>query len=123
MIHPSYSLLYVESPRASAAFYASLLSLEPVEVSDTFALFVLPGGWKLGFWSRHTVEPSPAGTGGGGEICIVQTSASEIDATFADWAARGVRVLQEPVTMDFGYCFTAADPDGHRLRVFMPIEM
>jgi hypothetical protein len=24
------------------------------------------------------------------------------------------------VQMDFGYTFVAADPDGHRLRVFVP---
>jgi len=27
-------------------------------------------------------------------------------------------VRQEPTDMDFGFTFTMADPDGHRLRVF-----
>ena len=34
------------------------------------------------------------------------------------WAKLGLKILQEPTKMDFGYTFTAADPDGHRLRVF-----
>jgi hypothetical protein len=29
-------------------------------------------------------------------------------------------ILQPPTEMDFGRTFTAADPDGHRLRVFKP---
>jgi predicted lactoylglutathione lyase len=30
----------------------------------------------------------------------------------------GADVLQKPTQMDFGYTFTVADPDGHRLRAF-----
>jgi hypothetical protein len=29
-------------------------------------------------------------------------------------------VIQPPTQMDFGLTMTAADPDGHRLRVFVP---
>jgi hypothetical protein len=39
---------------------------------------------------------------------------------FADWKKRGLNILQEPVQMDFGTTFVATDPDGHRLRVFVP---
>lgn len=122
MVHPSYLLLYVDNPRASAAFYMELLKAEPVEVSDTFALFVLENGVKLGFWSRHTVEPSPAASGGGVEICMRLDTVVDVDAAHADWAAKGVTILQPPTQMDFGYCFTAADPDAHRLRVFAPSQ-
>jgi predicted enzyme related to lactoylglutathione lyase len=41
-----------------------------------------------------------------------------VDAVYADWASRGLRILQTPVEMDFGYTFVATDPDGHRLRVY-----
>ena len=34
--------------------------------------------------------------------------------------ARRRGILQEPVQMDFGHTFVASDPDGHRLRVFVP---
>ena len=34
----------------------------------------------------------------------------------------GLRIIQEPTKMDFGFTFTAADPDGHRLRVFNPSQ-
>ncbi|WP_374468302.1 hypothetical protein [Ferrovibrio sp.] len=35
-------------------------------------------------------------------------------------AAFYAAILQPPTAMDFGYTFLAADPDGHRLRVFAP---
>ena len=37
MSHPNFILLYVDSPSASAAFYADLLDAQPVEASPTFA--------------------------------------------------------------------------------------
>jgi predicted enzyme related to lactoylglutathione lyase len=43
-----------------------------------------------------------------------------VKAKFTDWKRRGLNIIQEPVQMDFGYTFVAADPDGHRLRVFVP---
>ena len=47
-------------------------------------------------------------------------SAKEVETLYADWKRKGAAILQEPVTMDFGRTFLAADPDGHRLRVFCP---
>jgi len=47
---PNFILLYVESPAASAAFYADLLGRPPVEASPTFAMFGLASGVMLGLW-------------------------------------------------------------------------
>lgn len=115
---PSYLLLYVDNPPASASFYAGLLGLAPVENAPTFALFVLPSGLKFGLWSSHTVEPRAEAGGGGGEVGFPVASRDEVTALHDEWRRRGVRVIQPPVEMDFGYTFTALDPDGHRLRVF-----
>ncbi len=116
----SYVLLYVDNPAASAAFYSDLLGLQPVEQSPTFALFVIKPGLKLGLWSRHTVEPAADGARGGAtELALTVDDRASVDATHADWVKRGHTILQAPTEMDFGYTFTAADPDGHRLRVFV----
>ncbi len=72
---------------------------------------------SLGLWSRHTVEPAAMASGGAAELAFM---ADDVDAVRADWLARGLPVIQPPTDMDFGRCFTAADPDGHRLRVFKP---
>ncbi|WP_105438837.1 VOC family protein [Neorhizobium sp. T25_13] len=119
MVHPDFTILFVDNPLASADFYQSLFGVEPVERSPTFTLFVLNTGMKLGLWSRHTAEPPVKGEcGGGTEICFRHGDAAGVDKTYADWSGRGLRVLQTPVEMDFGDTFVVTDPDGHRLRVY-----
>ncbi|MCG5243937.1 VOC family protein [Azospirillum doebereinerae] len=116
----NFVLLYVDSPAASAAFYADLLGKPPVEQSPTFALFAMESGVMLGLWSRHTVEPAAIASGGGAEIAFAVDSETVVRATHEDWSGRGLPILQAPTAMDFGFTFVALDPDGHRLRVFAP---
>lgn len=111
-------ILYVDYPPASAAFYADLLGRPAVEVSPTFALFVLPSGIRLGLWSRHTVEPAAGAPAGAGEIGFTVADADAVNALHGDWVRRGLTIAQAPTAMDFGHTFVAQDPDGHRLRVF-----
>jgi catechol 2,3-dioxygenase-like lactoylglutathione lyase family enzyme len=119
MSDPSFVILYVDSPAASAAFYRDLLGKAPVEESPTFALFALDSGVMLGLWSRHTVEPSAAAAGGG-ELGFTVADRAAVDAAHEDWRKRGLPILQAPTELDFGRTFVALDPDGHRLRVFFP---
>lgn len=116
----NFVILYVNSPSASAAFYAELLGKQPVEASPTFAMFAMTSGVMLGLWSRHTVEPAATAAGGGAEIAFTVADAEAVRATHADWRRRGLPIAQEPTAMDFGHTFVALDPDGHRLRVFAP---
>ena len=119
MADPTFIILYVDSPPASAAFYADLLGQPPLESSPTFAMFALPSGVMLGLWSRHTVEPAAAPTlGGSSEVAFAVDSKDQVASLYAAWTGRGLRVAQTPVDMDFGHTFVALDPDGHRLRVF-----
>ena len=118
MTTPSMTMIYVDSPAKSAEFYRQLLGAEPVEQSPTFALFILNNGFKLGMWSKHTVEPAPAATGGGTEICFMCEQPQQVDALYQQWRDKGLTIVQSPVELDFGYTFVAADPDGHRLRVY-----
>lgn len=118
MKHPNFTILLVNDARLSAEFYGRLLGAEPVDASDTFALFILESGMKLGLWSRHTAEPAVSTSGSGVEIAFQMDSDADVDTCHADWSAKGLPILQKPTLMDFGYTFTAADPDGHRLRVY-----
>ena len=117
MAAPNFVILYVDQPQQSGTFYSALLGREPVESSPTFVLFVLDAGFKLGLWSRHTVEPAAAAAGGGAEIVFALDTPDAVDAAHADWAGRGLKILQTPTDMDFGRTFVALDPDNHRLRV------
>ena len=115
----SFVLLYVESPTASATFYADLLGKKPIEASPTFAMLPLSDEVMLGLWSRRTVEPV-ASAPGGGEVAFTVADATDVERTHADWKQRGLPIAQKPTAMDFGHTFVALDPDGHRLRVFAP---
>jgi catechol 2,3-dioxygenase-like lactoylglutathione lyase family enzyme len=113
---PALILLYVADVPRSAAFYAELLGKPPVENSPTFAMLPFTEGLMLGLWGRAGVQPA-AGNPGGGEIDFGVADAAAVDATCAEWRAKGRRIAQEPCDMDFGRTFVALDPDGHRLRV------
>jgi len=118
MTTPGMIILYADHPQRSAAFYQRLLEQAPVELSATFALFVLHNGFKLGIWSKHTVVPAAAAGGGGGELCFMCEQPQQVDALYNQWREMGLTIAQPPMALDFGYSFVAQDPDGHRLRVY-----
>lgn len=124
MTTPNLVLLYVTDVPRAAAFWGDLFGTAPVEASETFAMLPMRDGLMLGLWKIDGVAPmattKTATLGGGGELCAALATREAVDTLHADWLARGVPVLQPPTTMDFGYTFTAADPDGHRIRVFHP---
>ena len=122
MSHPNFALLYVDDALISARFYADILEIEPVEVQATFALFVLRSGLKLGLWTKSGVLPAVTATSGGSELAIALKSENEFEQIYQNWQARGVVIAQVPTSMDFGLTFVALDPDGHRLRIFLPTE-
>ncbi|PZU89175.1 MAG: drug:proton antiporter [Shinella sp.] len=117
---PNLTILYVDSPEKSVAFYAGIFGVKPVEQSPTFAIFVFPGGIKLGLWSRHTVEPAPTGAAGTVEIAVPLASPAAVDEAWAKIGHAGHTVLQSPVEMEFGRTFLLADPEGHRIRFYNP---
>lgn len=117
---PSMTILYVDRPIESAAFYQKLFGLAPVELQETFGLFALPSGLMLGLWQRDGVKPAASFTGGGCELVIRVENPDEVDQIHEAWSALGADVIQAPAIVDFGRTFAIADPDGHRLRVFNP---
>lgn len=116
----SFLLLYVKDPLASARFYSDLLGTPVVEQSPGFAMLPLREGVMLGLWKRDAVEPKAAGGAGSSEVAFTVADQAAVNTTHAAWAKRGLAIAQAPTQMDFGFTFVALDPDGHRLRVFVP---
>ena len=117
---PIYTLLYVAHVPTSVTFYRDLFAKEPVHTSDGFGMFMLENGTAWAVWKRGDVLPEATAQPGAAEYCLAVESREALDALAADWTERGIPVVQEPVELDFGYTFTALDPDGHRLRPFVP---
>ena len=119
MSNVSFVIVYVDDVARSEAFYASILGRPAIESSATFAMLPAAPGLMLGLWRHDGVKP-PASAAGGGEIAFPVGNPADVDATFAEWRGRGVKMALPPTQMDFGYSFVALDPDGQRLRVFAP---
>lgn len=120
MAHPNFILFYVNSPAASVDFYRQIFSCDPIESSETFALFALDHGLMFGCWKRSGVAPQAGEQVGGSEIAIAVDSIDEVSKLHQQWQAHKVSIIQAPCDMDFGHTFVAVDPDGHRIRVFKP---
>lgn len=114
-----WTLAYVADPARSADLYARIFGVPAADRAPTFSMFVLPNGHKVGFWLKDDVEPK-ATAPGGIEIAFTEATKEAVAARAEAFRALGLTMLQEPTEMDFGFTFTAADPDGHRLRVFAP---
>ena len=116
---PQHTMIfYVRDPLASAAFYSRMLETQPVDASPGFAAFKLNDYAMLGLWNSQGVAPTPTGAAGASELSFHAADSQAVDAWHKRWSEAGAEIAQAPTAMDFGYTFTALDPDGHRLRVF-----
>jgi catechol 2,3-dioxygenase-like lactoylglutathione lyase family enzyme len=115
----NYILLAVANPAASADLYSKLLGRQPVENSPTFVLYVLENGMKLGLWIAGDIVPA-AKPAGGVELSFAMPDRDTVLAVYKEWTDLGLKVVQSPTDMDFGFTFVVEDPDGHRLRPFAP---
>ena len=120
MLSLNFVLLYVEDPAASGDFYAGLLARAPVHAEETFVMFVFDNGLRLGLWARSAAAPGLPTPAGASEVAFEVKADADVDALCTQWWERGVKVIEPPSEKDFGRTFLAADPDGHRLRVFAP---
>jgi predicted enzyme related to lactoylglutathione lyase len=118
MTYQTMMLFYVADPMASAEFYSKLLDNQPIEASPGFAMFQLDGGTMLGLWNATGVVPKPVGGAGSSELGLMVNDKTDVTAFYKCWSEADVTIAQTPTTMDFGYTFTALDPDGNRIRVF-----
>ena len=115
-----FNILYVNDVRRSAQFYADHLGLPILEESPGFAMLALPGGAMLGLWIKDGVKPVVTAAPGGSELALTLPDEATLHARHDGWAKAGVTFLSAPMAMDFGSSFLAVDPDGHRLRLFVP---
>ena len=115
---PNSVILYVSDVKASTGFYRKILGSGPVETYPGFSVFSLSDGMTLGLQAADQIEPAAEPYIGGGELSLSNVeSADVVDRLYARWKTLGISMVLEPTTLEFGYTFVAADPDGHRLRV------
>lgn len=122
MMNFNFVLLHVANPVASAGFYSDLLGKPVIDSTPGFAMLPLSEAVVLGLWLAGDADPSGAGKPGASEISFDVADVPTLTKLYADWAAKGLTILVEPVEKPFGHTFVAADPDGHRVRVVASVR-
>ena len=117
MLNFNFVLLHVADPVASVSFYSDLLEKPVIQSEPGFAMLPLSEAVLLGLWQATDADPSGTGKPGASEISFDVADLSTLTGLHAEWAAKGLPILVEPVEQPFGHTFVAADPDGHRIRV------
>ncbi|MCB6182025.1 VOC family protein [Leeia sp. TBRC 13508] len=119
MFNLNFTILYVEDALTSAKLYAKLFGFQPVEASAGFCLFHFENGNKLGLWSKHTVVPATTLVDGV-ELAFPCLDETTLNEAVKLTASLGLAITQPLTAMEFGKTFVVTDPDGHRLRFFVP---
>ena len=119
MLNNDSIILYVQNTSLSTDFYTKILGKEAFDSSENFAGIALNASTTLYLWSAHEVKPEISSIQSGGmELSFTLNDKESVDALYKDWQKQGITIAQTPTQMDFGYTFTALDPDGHRLRIY-----
>ncbi|MGP9695017.1 VOC family protein [Brachybacterium sp. AOP25-B2-12] len=117
MTAPNLFLIHVRDTAVSAAFYSGLFEIGPTFTSPRYVAFEVAPGVLFAVWSGHGTDLDPAVPRTSEVGWMIPGPASAVDAVFARWVARGVRVVEEPHDAVFGRTFVVADPDGQLVRV------
>src|SRR5699024_3503855 len=114
---PNLFLIYVTDVDASATFYSSLFEIGPSFTSPRYVAFEVAPGVLFALWAGRRDHAVP-GTPRTCEVGLMLTgAASAAERVCTRWAARGVRVVEEPHDEVFGRTFVIADADGNLVRV------
>jgi predicted enzyme related to lactoylglutathione lyase len=111
------TIIYVRDIKKVSKFYTEVLGLPVVkeQSSDTFVALATTGGTLIALEdvsrAKPYEKPAPAGIELGLEV-------EDVDATWRDWQAKGVKTLSEPEDFPFGRAFDAQDPEGHLLSIY-----
>ncbi|GAA1932101.1 VOC family protein [Brevibacterium antiquum] len=121
MATPNLFLIYVTDTERATKFYSDLFDMEPVMITPRYVPFSVAPGVLFALWSggaealaEHPPRTSEVGL-------MIPGAASAVDSLFAEWAKKGVAVVNEPYDAVFGRTFVITDPDGNLIRV-SPID-
>ncbi len=117
MSAPNLFLIYVTDVDRATAFYSDLFDIKPVVTTPRYVPFEVAPGVLFALWSgradqitRETPRTSEVGL-------MLPGSATDVDALYDTWTAKGVTVVEPPHDEVFGRTFVITDPDGNLIRV------
>ncbi|WP_435251534.1 VOC family protein [Streptomyces tendae] len=117
MSAPNLFLVYVTDVERATAFYSDLFDIKPVTTTPRYVPFEVAPGVVFALWSGRADRLTPRTPRTSEVGLMVPGSSAAIDALHAEWAAKGVTVVEEPHDEPFGRTFAITDPDGNLIRV------
>jgi len=114
---PNLFLIYVTDVERATTFYCDLFEMEPVMRTPRYVPFEVAPGVLFALWSGRSEIAGPSTPRTSEVGLMVSGSAAAVDATYADWVAKGAATVEPPYDDVFGRTFVVADPDGNLIRV------
>lgn len=114
----NFIIIYVNDIHTAKTFYTETLGLTVWEAqsSETFVSIRSEGGAIIGLQDRQAAKlPAKADQPGSVELSF---EVADVDATWAEWQAKGVNLLTPVLPLPFGRYFMAKDPEGYYLSVY-----
>ncbi|MFR9749821.1 VOC family protein [Nocardia sp. 004] len=121
MSAPNLFLVYVTDIERATHFYSDLFGIEPVTRTPRYVPFEVAPGVLFALWNGRSETITPDAPRFFEVGLMLPGSAASVDNLYAEWAAKGVTVVEEPHDEVFGRTFVIADPDGNLIRV-SPID-
>ena len=114
----NYIIIYVNDLTTAKTFYTETLGLTVWEAhsAEGFVSIRSEGGAIIGLQDRKSAQlPAKADQPGSVELSF---EVADVDATWAEWQAKGVNLLTPVLPLPFGRYFMAKDPEGYYLSVY-----
>ena len=102
----------VTSAARSRDWYVAALGLKVESEVSERRMIALQDSDGFAIFLQET--PSPVTPNG----CALWFQVTDVDATFAEWSARGVEFTHGPRKSYSGYGIELADPDGYPIRLW-----
>ncbi len=112
--------LVVDDIAAATKFYTETLGFKlntAESIPNFFSQFETEGGADFALVNGFGDAPSVTQRFDAGLMV------ADIDATFAEWQAKGAEMVTEVTAMPFGRTFLCCTPDNHILRVWTPASV
>lgn len=109
--------LFIEDLAAGKSFYREVFGSPPVFATDDSAVFKI-GGILVNLLetpsAKELVEPAAVGGRASGSRFVMTVNVDDVDATCAELAKRGVKLLNGPIDRPWGIRTASfQDPGGH----------
>jgi uncharacterized glyoxalase superfamily protein PhnB len=115
---PAVPELPVRDTREAARFYCDVLGFHLDWTFEDYLAGVSRDDTRIFLRQRQAGEDAHVDT-----IWLNATSVRDVDALYAEWKEKGVSMVKELHTAPYKLReFTAADPDGNRMRVFHDVD-